>query len=192
MAMFDKHKGSKESSPTASEPRVSQPSPPSVSPAPAGSTDKVAMIGRGISISGDVTADSNLRVEGVIEGRSVQSSHDVEIAESGRVIAGITAKVIKIAGEVTGDISGSEKVMIARSGRVQGNVVAPRVQLEDGALFRGSIDMNPAPAADVKPVASKPAAVESSAKAPAAAASQGSETAIGGPRKDSGLTLKSG
>jgi cytoskeletal protein CcmA (bactofilin family) len=158
MAMFDKHKGSKESSPTASEPTVSQPPPPSVSPAPAGSTDKVAMIGRGISISGDVTADSNLRVEGVIEGRSVQSSHDVEIAESGRVTAGITAKVIKIAGEVTGDISGSEKVMIARSGRVQGNVVAPRVQLEDGALFRGSIDMNPGPAADVKPVATKPAA----------------------------------
>ena len=101
MAMFDKHKGSKESSPTASEPRVSQP-PPSVSTAPAAGADKVAMIGRGISISGDVTADSNLRVEGVIEGRSVQSSHDVEIAESGRVVAGITAKVIKIAGEVEG------------------------------------------------------------------------------------------
>jgi cytoskeletal protein CcmA (bactofilin family) len=192
MAMFDKHKGSKESSPTASEPRVSQPPPPSVSTAPAAGADKVAMIGRGISISGDVTADSNLRVEGVIEGRSVQSSHDVEIAESGRVVAGITAKVIKIAGEVTGDIAGSEKVMIARSGRVQGNVVAPRVQLEDGALFRGSIDMNPAPTADAKPVATKPTAVESSAKAPAVAASQASETAIGGPRKDSGLTLKSG
>ena len=181
--MFDKHKGSKESSPTASEPNVSRP-PPSVSTAPAASADKVAMIGRGISISGDVTADSNLRVEGVIEGHSVQSSHDIEIAESGRVIAGITAKVVKIAGEVTGDIAGSEKVMIAKSGRVQGNVVAPRVQLEDGALFRGSIEMNPA--------SSKPAAVDSSATAPAAVASKGSETAIGGPRKDSGLTLKSG
>lgn len=189
--MFDKHKGSKESSPTASEPNVSKP-PASASAAPAASTDKVAMIGRGISISGDVTADSNLRIEGVIEGRSVQSSHDVEIAESGRVIAGVTAKVIKIAGEVTGDIAASEKVMIARSGRVQGNLVAPRVQLEDGALFRGSIDMNPTSADEGKQVASKPTVVDSSAKAPSAGASKGSETAIGGPRKDSGLTLKSG
>ena len=190
--MFDKHKGSKDSGPTASEPRVSQPPPPSVSPAPAGNVDKVAMIGRGISISGDVTADSNLRVEGVIEGRSVQSSHDVEIAESGRVVAGITAKVVKIAGEVTGDIAGSEKVTIAKSGRVQGNVVAPRVQLEDGALFRGSIDMDPAPAAEAKPAPSKPAAVDSGVKPASAASSSGSDTAIGGPRKDSGLSLKSG
>jgi len=189
MAMFDKHKASKESSPAASEPRVAPP-PPSASAAPAGSPDKVAMIGKGISIAGDVTADSNLRIEGVIEGRSVQSSHDVEIAESGRVVAGITAKVVKISGEVTGDISGSEKVMIARSGRVQGNVVAPRVQLEDGALFRGSIDMNPA--AEAKPAPSKPAAVDTGSKGPAAPSGQASETAMGGPRKDSGLSLKSG
>jgi len=189
MAMFDKHKASKESSPAAPEPRVAPPSP-SVSAAPAGSPDKVAMIGKGISISGDVTADSNLRIEGVIEGRSIQSSHDVEIAESGRVVAGIAAKVVKISGEVTGDISGSEKVMIARSGRVQGNVVAPRVQLEDGALFRGSIDMNPA--AEAKPAAGKPTAVETSGKGPADTAGQASESVIGGPRKDSGLSLKSG
>jgi len=187
--MFDKHKASKESSPAAPEPRVAPP-PPSVSAAPAGSPDKVAMIGKGISISGDVTADSNLRIEGVIEGRSIQSSHDIEIAESGRVVAGIAAKVVKISGEVTGDISGSEKVMIARSGRVQGNVVAPRVQLEDGALFRGSIDMNPA--AEAKPAAGKPTAVETAGKGPAGTAGQASESVIGGPRKDSGLSLKSG
>lgn len=191
MAMFEKHKGSKESSPVASEPRASQP-PPSVSTATTANADKVAMIGKGISISGDVTADSNLRVEGVIEGRGVQSSHDIEIAESGRVVAGITAKVVKIAGEVTGDISGSEKVMISKSGRVQGNVVAPRVQLEDGALFRGSIDMDPGPAAEARPAASKPAAVDSGVKPAAATVAKGSDTAIGGPRKDSGLSLKSG
>jgi len=188
MAMFDKHKASKESSPAAPEPREAPPRQ-SASAAPAGSPDKVAMIGRGISISGDVTADSNLRIEGVIEGRSVQSSHDVEIAESGRVVAGITAKVVMISGEVTGDISGSEKVMIARSGRVQGNVVAPRVQLEDGALFRGSIDMNPA--AEAKPAASKPSALDPGGKSKAESP-QVSETAMGGPRKDSGLSLKSG
>ncbi len=189
--MFDKHKGSKDSNPTASEPKVAQ-TPPVASAAPTASGDKVAMIGKGIRISGDVSADSNLRIEGVIEGRSVESSHDVEIAESGRVAAAVTAKVVRIAGEVSGDVAGSDKVMIARSGRVEGNVVAPRVQLEDGALFRGTIEMNPE-AAGVKAVSGKPAAVESAGTQGAGAtAAKTAEAAIGGSRKDSGLTLKSG
>ncbi len=145
------------------------------------------MIGQGIGISGDVTADSNLKVEGLIEGRGVQSSHDVEISEMGKVTANIMAKVVKIAGEVTGDIAGSEKVLISRTGRVQGNIVSPRVQLEDGAIFRGSIDMNPA-----KPAASKPAAEKKVVKAPAAEPAQAKAAAAGAARKDPGLTLKSG
>jgi cytoskeletal protein CcmA (bactofilin family) len=149
------------------------------------------MVGEGISITGDVSANSNLKVEGRIEGRSVTSSQDVEVSESGVIKASITAKVIRIAGAVAGDISGSEKVVISKSGRVQGNIVAPRVQLDDGALFRGSIDMNPGePAQAKKEAPAKPA--EAKPSAPAPAASQGNKT--GGPdaKKDPGLTLKSG
>lgn len=188
--MFDKQKGSKQSEPEAPEPRVASPAP-AASPVSAGSAEKATMIGRGISIAGDVKADSNLRVEGLIEGHNVQSSQDVEIAESGRVIANVSAKVVRIAGEVTGDISGSEKVMIARSGKVQGNIVAPRVQLEDGALFRGSIDMNPAPAAESRPAAARPSPIDAGSK-PSAASSQGTEAAPASARKEPGLTLKSG
>jgi len=183
MAMFDKHKGSKQTTPEAPEPQVTQP-PPSISPAPVAATaaaEKATMIGRGISIAGDVTADTNLKVEGVIEGRTIESSHDVEIGESGKVTASITAKVVRIAGQVTGDISGSEKVLISKSGRVQGNVTAPRVQLEDGALFRGSIDMNP-----VKPADAKPAPAET------AQASNRTGATESGTRKEPGLSLKSG
>jgi cytoskeletal protein CcmA (bactofilin family) len=180
MAMFDKHKDSKQDSPEAPPARVAPP-PTSVSSAPAGGSDKSAMIGRGIRIAGDVTADSNLKVEGVIEGRSIESSHDVDIGESGKVTASISAKVVRIAGEVTGDVAGSEKVTILKSGRVQGNVTAPRVQLEDGALFRGSIDMNPTKAADTT---SKPADNRS---ATTKAAVVEADT-----RKESGLSLKSG
>ena len=187
MAMFDKHKGSKQTTPETVESTAPPPAPaPSV--ASAGGTQKVAMIGSGISIAGDVTADSNLKVEGFIEGRSVQSSQDIEVAESGKVIASIDARVVRIGGEVTGDINGAEKVVIMKSGRVLGNIVAPRVQLEDGALFRGSIDMSPAPVAEVKPAASKPAGSNAGAKAPAAPQS---DTAAGA-RKEPGLTLKSG
>jgi len=117
--MFDKQKGSKQTTPQAAVTPASPPAPTPSSAAVA-SPQKVAMIGSGIRVSGDVMADSNLKVEGIIEGRSVESSHDIEVAESGRVVANIDAKVIRIGGEVTGDISGAEKVMILKSGRVLG------------------------------------------------------------------------
>jgi len=191
MAMFDKQKGSKQTTPQAAAIPAAPPAP-TPSAAAVASPQKVAMIGSGIRISGDVMADSNLKVEGIIEGRSVESSHDIEIAESGKVVANIDAKVIRIGGEVTGDISGAEKVMILKSGRVLGNIVAPRVQLEDGALFRGSIDMNPAPVAEVKPAADKAAGGGPAVKAPAAAAVQRTDAASVGARTEPGLTLKSG
>jgi len=189
--MFDKQKGSKQTNPQNT---VTPAAPPAPTPSAAAvaSPQKVAMIGSGIRVSGDVVADSNLKVEGIIEGRSVESSNDVEVAESGKVVANIDAKVIRIGGEVTGDISGAEKVIILKSGRVLGNIVAPRVQLEDGALFRGSIDMNPAPVAEVKPAADKAAGGSLAAKAPAAAAAQRPDAAAAGARAEPGLTLKSG
>lgn len=185
MAMFDKHKSGKQSTPVTPEPRVSQPAPAATQP-PAAAT-QVAMIGKGISISGDVMADTNLKIEGRVEGRSIQCTQDVEIAEAGQVKASIMAKVVKISGAVSGDIGGSEKVLISKTGRVQGNIVAPRVQLEDGALFRGSIDMNPAESAKAeKPgtgnqVSAKPSGQDKVTK-PAADAS----------RKEPSLNLKSG
>jgi len=191
MAMFDKHKGSKETTPHTVEASKAPPPAPRPAETAAGSQQRVAMIGSGISIAGDVSADSNLKVEGLIEGRSVQTSHDIEVAESGKVTASIDARVVRIGGEVTGDVNGAEKVVIVKSGRVLGNVVAPRVQLEDGALFRGSIDMNPAPVAEVKSAAKKPGGDERVAARPAVAASKHPE-ATGGASKEPGLTLKSG
>lgn len=182
MAMFDKHKTTKPTSSKPIEPEVSRPAPPPAPPATKASSSKVAMIGQGISISGDVVADSNLKVEGRIEGRSVQSSHDIEIGESGKVRASIIAREVKIAGEVVGDVGGAEKVYISRTGRVQGNIVAPRVQLEDGALFRGSIDMNPAEPAAKKADSPKKKAESVAPKAIPA----------GKDVQEPGLNLKSG
>ena len=158
--------------------------------APASSSNKIAMIGQGIVISGDVIADSNLKVEGQIEGRGIQSSMDIEIGEPGKVVANLMARVVKMSGEVTGDVVGSEKVMITKTGRMQGNIVAPRVQLEDGSLFRGSIEMTPVQAADKKPAESKQAA--SNTKTAKAVPAQEKSAASSGARKEPGLTLKSG
>ena len=82
MAMFDKHKSGKQSTPVSQEPRVSQPTPAATKPPAAAA--QVAMIGKGISITGDVMADTNLKIEGRVEGRSIQCTQDVEIAEAGQ------------------------------------------------------------------------------------------------------------
>ncbi len=181
MAMFDKHKSAK---PLSSRHRNSPRCPrrfQQSAQSTAVSSSKVAMIGQGISIAGDVKAETSLKVEGRIEGRSVQCTDEVEIAESGQVIANIVAKVVKISGMVSGDIGGSEKVLITRTGRVQGNIVAPRVQLEDGALFRGSIDMNPAQSAGTdKPAAAKQPAGRLDAPASSQPAAAGKKPASRG------------
>jgi len=104
---------------------------------------RAAVIGPGIHINGDISGDENLLVEGKVDGKIRLGSNHVEIGESGQVNADINAKVIKIAGQVRGDVNGTEKVLISRTGNVHGNIVAPRMTLEDGAIFKGSIDMDP-------------------------------------------------
>jgi len=101
------------------------------------------MIGPGIKINGDISGDEDLVIKGKVDGKVELGSNEVQIDQSGHVTADVTAKVVKIAGKVRGDIDGREKVVISKSGNVKGNIVAPRVTLEDGAIFKGSIDMDP-------------------------------------------------
>ncbi len=130
-----------------------------------------AMIGKGIKINGTVTGEENLMVEGTIEGTIELPNNDVTIGEPGKVEADLRAKVVYVDGQVSGDINGSEKVVISKSGIVRGNIIAPRVTLEDGAKFKGSIDMDPTDAdtgsarsrsskAAAEPVAPSPAKQE--------------------------------
>ena len=130
-----------------------------------------AMIGKSIKINGTITGEENLTVEGTVEGSIELPNNDLTIGEPGKVEADLSAKVVKVEGQVFGDINGSEKVIISKSGIVRGNIVAPRVTLEDGAKFKGSIDMDPAdasatsarlssPKAAAEPVAASPAKQE--------------------------------
>jgi cytoskeletal protein CcmA (bactofilin family) len=101
------------------------------------------MIGPNITIKGTVTGEEDLLIQGKVEGTISLGQHEVSIGQSAEVTANIQAKAVKIDGEVAGDITGTEKVVISKSGNVRGNIVAPRVTLEDGAIFKGSIDMDP-------------------------------------------------
>lgn len=122
-----------------------------ITPAPVSHTlGKTAMIGPGIVINGDISGEENLVIEGRVEGKVHLPGHQVEVGKSGRVHADVTAKFVRVEGELHGDIDGKEKVIIAKSGNVRGNISAPRVMLEDGAIFKGSIDIDPAASAPVE------------------------------------------
>jgi cytoskeletal protein CcmA (bactofilin family) len=101
------------------------------------------MIGPKISIKGTVSGEEDLLIQGKVEGTISLGAFEVAIGEGAEVKATIHAKSVKIDGRVEGDISGGEKVVISKSGNVYGNIIAPRVTLEDGAIFKGSIDMDP-------------------------------------------------
>lgn len=102
-----------------------------------------ATIGPSIRIKGDLTGEENLIIEGQIEGNIHLDKNDLTIGTNGRIKANIKAKGVIVEGQVEGDIIGKEKVIIRRTGNMRGNIVAPRVTLEDGAMFKGSIEMEP-------------------------------------------------
>lgn len=102
------------------------------------------MIGSTVKILGELYSDENLVIEGEVEGSIHIDEHELTIGPSGRIHANITGKAVKIDGLVDGDITGRDKVVISKSGNVRGNIQCPRVILEDGGQFRGTIDMGPA------------------------------------------------
>ncbi len=166
MSMFDKRKDSET---TSHEPPAASPAFDNRARTPEPTSRGIAMIGKTISIKGDITGEESLIIEGKVDGTIHLKNNDLTIGQSGQVNANLTANVVRIDGEVKGDIVGVEKVIITKTGRVQGNIVGPRVTLEDGAKFKGSIDMDPSStersvgSQSPKPVTSaKPAAAEES------------------------------
>ena len=117
------------------------PARPRSSAAPAKSGE-CATVGPSIRIQGDMSGEEDLLVQGRIEGTISLKNNLVTVGKDGHVNATVDARVIKIEGTVEGDLHGNEQVIVSRSGNVRGNIVAPRVTLEDGCRFKGSIDMD--------------------------------------------------
>ncbi len=105
----------------------------------------LATIGPSIQISGDVTGNGDLSIEGRVEGTVSLSDNVLTVGEEGRINATISARTIFVDGKVEGDLKGDEQVVVHSSGNVRGNIAAPRVTLEDGCKFKGSIDMDVEP-----------------------------------------------
>ena len=146
-------------------PAVASPSPVAAAPAaPAPRSGERASIGRSISIRGDVTGDEDLLIQGRVEGSIDLANHAVTIGPEGEVKASVTGRMVIVEGTVEGDIHSEEQVVLRASARVQGDIIAPRLVLEDGARFRGGVDMG-----DVPGFSDSIGASPSAAKAPAPA-----------------------
>jgi cytoskeletal protein CcmA (bactofilin family) len=100
-----------------------------------------ATIGPSITIHGEVSGDEDLLIQGKVEGSVELELHTVTVGGEGRVNANVTARVVTVEGEVEGDLRAREQVILRATARVKGDITAPRVVLEDGANFRGLVDM---------------------------------------------------
>ena len=107
-------------------------------------TGDAAVIGRSIQINGDLRGGEDLRIEGDVSGTVELRDNVLTIGKEGKVKADVYARSIAVDGETKGDLYATERVSVHVNARVQGNIVAPTVCIEEGAHFKGSIEMDPA------------------------------------------------
>jgi len=130
------------------ETRAPEPSTGSAKPAgpplagqPAAPRGGTCVIGPRTVIKGEVTGDEDVLVEGIVEGE-VKIARDLRVGQGGTVRATISAQSVVVSGEVVGDCHAENRVEIQASGRVTGNVRAPKIVIAEGAMFKGNSDMS--------------------------------------------------
>ena len=108
-------------------------------------------IGKSVCVKGEITGDEDLTIEGKVEGKIELKNHDLVIGSSAQIRAEVTAKNVEIIGSVVGNVIATERVEIREVGSLEGDIVAPRVNIIDGAHFKGSVDMGKPSATAQKP-----------------------------------------
>lgn len=156
--------------------KPSQPEPPAPSPSPepvrpaapaaslesanrAASTGEQATIGKGLFIKGEITGSESLFIDGKVEGSILLNGNRVTVGRNGQVAASITAREVVVLGKVRGNVTASDRVDIRAEGALTGDVAAARISIEDGAFFKGGIDIR-------KPDAKNPASAPAEAAKP--------------------------
>src|ERR1700739_4139029 len=139
-------------SPTPSTPEPQRPAAPapttSYDPAPAtaprnatlNTTDQ-ATIGKSLVIKGEVTGSESLYIDGRVEGSINLPGNRVTVGKNGVVNANINAREVVVLGKVRGNLTASDRVDIRSDGSLTGDVIAARISIEDGAFFKGGIDI---------------------------------------------------
>jgi cytoskeletal protein CcmA (bactofilin family) len=138
--------------PTAPVMSATASEPPAMPRPVATTTSDQATIGKSLVIKGEVTGSESLYIDGRVEGSINLSGNRVTIGRNGVVAANINAREIVVLGKVRGNLTASDRVDIRSDGSLTGDVVAARISIEDGAFFKGGIDIRKAGGkADAKP-----------------------------------------
>jgi len=113
--------------------------------APAGDQ---AVISKGLFVKGEISGTESLYIDGKVEGAINLPGNRVTIGRNGTVGANVTAREVVVMGKVRGNVTASDRVDIRAEGALSGDVSAARISIEDGAFFKGGIDIRKA---DAKP-----------------------------------------
>ena len=103
---------------------------------------EIVKIGKSICIKGELSGNEDLTIEGTVEGKIDLREHNLVVGSTGRIQAEVHAKAVTIQGEVTGNVHAEDRIELATSGTVKGDLVAPRIVIADGARFKGTVDMD--------------------------------------------------
>ena len=138
MSIFGKPPDAKPAEPAAPG-RPAAP-PPSHPGAPAPRSAGTCVIGAKTTIKGEITGDEDVLVEGNVEGQ-IRVTRDLRVAPGGVVKATVEAQSLIVSGEIVGDCQATARVEIQATGRLTGNIRAPKIVIAEGAMFRGNSDM---------------------------------------------------
>jgi cytoskeletal protein CcmA (bactofilin family) len=116
----------------------------------------VAIIGKSIVIKGELSGDEDLEIDGSVEGDVKLPNHVLKIGAHGKVKASVIAKCVQIVGHVAGNVTATERIEIEASGVVEGDIRAPRLLVQEGAVINGAIEMTGGKAGAVAQPGAKP------------------------------------
>ncbi len=128
--------------------------------------DRGSRIGKTMQLKGKLLGDEDLQVDGVLEGKVELRDSYFRVGQSGKVHANVKARSIVIEGTLQGDLEVTEKIEIRKTGSLEGDVVTACISIEEGALFRGSVEIVRRKQVSAEPgPAKKPVAKDTTAKA---------------------------
>jgi cytoskeletal protein CcmA (bactofilin family) len=119
---------------------VRSPAPPPAAPAPPAAPKQSAAIGPSMTIKGEIRAREELLVDGEVEG-ILESQSSLTVGPNGKVLGNIKARELAIFGSVRGNVEVTEKIAIREQGSLIGDIKGAGISIDDGAYFKGSIDI---------------------------------------------------
>lgn len=125
-----------------------------------GSRGGPAILGKNVTVKGQIFAREDLTIDGEVEGTVECHEHRLTIGPNARVQAGLKAREIVIQGSIHGNVDATDKIDIRKEAKLVGDIKTSRIVIEDGAYFKGSIDISK-PNATAKPAAAPPASASS-------------------------------